>query len=95
MPLLGLLLGKINLTEAKFVFVPATASKAEVAFRYGAFLQSVIDFLIIALSIFIVIRFLSRFQRKKEEQSPPPQVSNEEKLLSEIRDILKQKSDKT
>lgn len=92
MPLLGLLLGKVNLADLKYVIIPASGSVSEVAFKYGAFLQSVIDFLIIALSIFLIIRLLMSFKKKKEEQQPTtPEMSKEEKLLSEIRDILKEK----
>ena len=93
MPLIGLLLGKINIAELKYVIKPATGSASEVALRYGGFLQSVIDFLIIALSIFLAIKFLASFNKKKEEQKQPvvPEISKEEQLLSEIKDILKTK----
>ena len=60
---------------------------------YGVFLQNVLDFLIIAFSIFMAIRLINRFKKKEEEAPPappaPPEPSNEEKLLAEIRDLLK------
>lgn len=92
MPLLGLILGKVNFADLKYVITPATENVAEVALKYGAFLQSVIDFLIIALSIFLMIKLLSSFKKKKEEETVAvPEPSKEEVLLAEIRDLLKDK----
>lgn len=89
MPLIGLILGKVNLTDLKYVITPAAEEVAEVAFKYGAFLQSVIDFLIIALSIFLMVKLLSSFKKKKEEEKVAiPEPSKEEILLTEIRDLL-------
>jgi large conductance mechanosensitive channel len=94
MPLLGLILGKVNFTNLKFIIVPATEASEEAAIKYGAFLQSVVDFLIIALSIFLMIKLLSVFKRKKEQETTaPPEPSKEELLLAEIRDLLKNKLD--
>lgn len=63
--------------------------------NYGMFVQNVVDFLIIAFCIFVAIRLLSKLKRKKEEEpaapAPAPEPTNEEKLLSEIRDLLKDK----
>ena len=92
MPLIGIILGGINFTDLKYVIKPATDSAAEAAVKYGAFIQSIIDFLIIALVIFIFIKLISRF--KKKEASLPvsfPIPTNEELLLTEIRDLLKEK----
>lgn len=92
MPVLGVLIGGINFIDLKYVITPASGDVAEVAFRYGAFIQSVIDFLIIAFSIFLFIKLLSSL--KKEEPAPEPthpEPSNEEILLTEIRDLLKKK----
>jgi len=92
MPLIGIILGGINFTDLKYVIKPATDSAAEAAVKYGAFIQSIIDFLIIALVIFIFIKLISRFKRK--EASLPvsfPVPTNEELLLTEIRDLLKEK----
>ncbi len=91
MPLLGLILGKVNFSDLKYIIRPATEGVAELAIRYGAFLQSVIDFLIIALSIFLIIKLLASLKKKKEEVEVIPQPSKEEVLLTEIRDILKEK----
>ncbi|WNQ10744.1 large conductance mechanosensitive channel protein MscL [Paenibacillus aurantius] len=85
-PILGLLLGGLDFSAMSFTY-------GETVIKYGAFLQTVIDFFIVAFSIFFVIKALSRFRRKedkKEEKREVPAPSNEERLLSEIRDLLKQ-----
>jgi large conductance mechanosensitive channel len=65
--------------------------KGVAVFAYGAFIQSVIDFLIIAFCIFLLVKFMNRLTRKKEEAPAPaaPELSTQEKLLMEIRDELK------
>lgn len=84
MPLFGLLSGGVDLNGLSYVY-------GETELKYGAFLQTVLDFFIISLSIFFFIRALSRFKPKKEEKkTDPPKPSNEEVLLAEIRDLLKQ-----
>ncbi|NLL49076.1 MAG: large-conductance mechanosensitive channel protein MscL [Firmicutes bacterium] len=93
-PLLGLVLGRVDLTALKIVLREATDTTAGLAITYGVFLQNILDFLIIAFSIFMMIRVINRF-KKKEEEAPaappaPPEPSAEEKLLAEIRDLLKE-----
>ncbi len=86
MPLIGMVTGGIDLTGLNL-----TVGSASVA--YGAFLQNVIDFLIIALCIFIMIKAISKITRKKNEEATveaPAEPGVEEKLLTEIRDLLKQ-----
>lgn len=94
MPVLGLILGKVNITDLKIVIEPAAGDIPELAIRYGAFLMSMMDFLIIAFSVFIAIRFINRFMMKKkvEEESKPAEPPKEETLLTEIRDLLKERS---
>ena len=59
---------------------------------YGLFIQNIIDFLIIALCVFLIVKLMSSFRRKKEAApAPPPEPSGEEKLLAEIRDLLREK----
>jgi len=90
MPLLGLVMGGVNFADLKYVFRAAQGDIPELALRYGAFIQSIIDFLIIAFSIFMFIKMLSRMKKKQEETpAAPPEPSKEEVLLGEIRDILK------
>lgn len=86
MPIIGLISGGIDFSNLQITV-------GEAAIKYGAFIQSIIDFLIIAISIFFVVRGINRFKKKEEEEPAiPPEPSKEEVLLSEIRDILKQKS---
>ncbi|AHM57436.1 large-conductance mechanosensitive channel [Peptoclostridium acidaminophilum DSM 3953] len=90
MPLLGLVMGGVNFTDLKYVFRAAQGDIPELALRYGAFIQSIVDFIIIAFSIFMFIKMLSRMKKKQEEApAAPPAPSNEEVLLGEIRDLLK------
>ena len=112
MPPIGLLVGGVNFKDLKLVMQAAkpevlneagevvTPAVAEVTLNYGNFLQQTFDFLIIAMSIFIVIKVItkvSEMTKKKEEEAksaapaPPPAPSAEEKLLTEIRDLLKEK----
>ena len=97
MPPLGLLIGGVNFTDLKWVMkgpeVVDGVEQAAVTLNYGNFLQATFDFLIIAFSIFLFIRLLTKLtEKKKEEQTAPapaPAPSEEVKLLSEIRDLLK------
>ena len=80
MPLVGLLLGGIDISDKKFVFGQATV-------KWGMFLQTVIDFAIIAFAIFLIIKLIAKLQRKETET--PAEPTAQEKLLIEIRDLLK------
>lgn len=88
MPIIGLLLGGINFTNLKFVLKEAKDGAQAATLNYGTFIQNVVDFLIIAFCIFIVIKVINSFQKKKEEPSETPQ---DILLLQEIRDLLKNK----
>lgn len=93
MPLLGKLLGGINFSDLALVLTPAQVGAdgkevaAAVLLKYGAFLQSVIDFTLIALSVFVAIKLINKLQRKREQVPAPP--AEEIVLLTEIRDALK------
>lgn len=88
MPLLSILTGGINFSDLKVIITPAVEGVSEeVAFKYGAFIQNVIDFLIIAFCIFLIIKFLSKF--KKKEEAKPAEPPKDVLLLEEIRDLLK------
>lgn len=99
MPIISLCTGGTGYGELKYVIkegVPAGADGAaaieEVAINYGTFIMNIVDFFIIALSIFVAIRVTTKFMKKEkkaEEEAPAPEPSAEEKLLTEIRDILK------
>lgn len=82
-PFLGILLKGINFSNLSYTF-----GKAEI--KYGLFVQSVIDFFIISFSIFLFIRFLMKFKRKKEEEEVAEEPDSKEVLLTEIRDLLKE-----
>ncbi|MDD3924940.1 MAG: large-conductance mechanosensitive channel protein MscL [Erysipelotrichaceae bacterium] len=92
MPLVSLIIGTAKFNELKVVFTPATETAAEVALRYGSFIQNIIDFLLIALSIFVVVRLLNKFKKKEEAlPKPEPQPDPTVSLLTEIRDELRSK----
>lgn len=67
MPLLGLATGRVNLADLKIVLMEKSALSSEVALRYGSFIQTIIDFLIISASIFIIVKFFNRVKRIQEE----------------------------
>ncbi len=100
MPPVGVLVGGVNFTELKAELKPAEivdgVEQAAVTLNYGNFLQATFDFIIIALSVFLLIRLMSKLMRKKEEApatpAAPPAPSKEEVLLTEIRDLLKAQS---
>lgn len=87
MPPLGLLVGGTNFTDLKLVLKDAVGNTPAVTLNYGNFIQVAFDFLIIAVSIFIVIKAINA-AKKKEEKKPQ---TKEEILLTEIRDLLKEK----
>ena len=97
MPPIAMLLGNSKFTEMKLVLQSAVMEGEEVikpaiTFNYGNFIQVVIDFLIVGVSIFFVIKAMNSMKRKKEEEpapAAPPAPTKEEKLLTEIRDLLK------
>lgn len=94
MPIIGSLLGGRSFADMKYIITAASGEIAEVSIRYGSFLQSMIDFLIIAFSIFVFIKLLASMKRKDIETIDEPEAvtkSNEEILLEEIRDLLKER----
>jgi len=93
MPILGIILGKINFTALKLVITPAEGDKPEVAVLYGSFIQNVVNFLIMAFVIFLMVKLVNNLKKPtKEEEAPAIEVpTKEETLLAEIRDILKNK----
>ena len=92
MPVIGLIVGGIDFTALKIILTPAVGDTAEVAILYGTFIQTIVDFLLIALSVFCVVKVLSKLKKKEEAKpeahaAPPQDVV----LLTEIRDLLKAK----
>ncbi len=92
MPAVSALTGGVSFTDLKYVITEASGDVAEVAISYGSFIQNVVDFFIIAMSIFMALKVIMKL-KKKEEEAPaaPPAPSKEEVLLTEIRDLLKEK----
>ena len=90
MPILTVLTGNVSFRDLKIVLKAATETQSEIAILYGNFIQASIDFLIIAISIYFIIKFIARF-KKKEELVENPVVVQEDTLsvLKEIRDSLK------
>jgi len=83
MPIVGLLLGGFDFTNLQYTYADATI-------KYGQFIQNVVDFFIIAFSIFLFVKLLQKFKKKQEVKTEEKAPTTEEKLLSEIRDILKE-----
>jgi large conductance mechanosensitive channel len=91
MPPIGFILGGTKFTNLAITLKEASGDIPAVSINYGNFIQVVIDFIIIAFMIFMMIKIMNSIQRKKEETAPAAEPSNEEKLLTEIRDLLKNK----
>ena len=106
MPVLGLITGKMDFSELKLIIQPAveevlneagevvTPGVAEISINYGAFIQSIISFLLIALAVFALLKVISKLHRKKKEEpkpEPKPKPDPQIVLLTEIRDLLKEK----
>lgn len=90
MPPIGTLLGNVDFSGLSVTLREAAAGKDAVQLRYGAFVNTLVDFLIVALAIFMVIKAMNTLRRKKEEApAAPPEPTPQEKLLTEIRDLLK------
>ncbi|SDS67857.1 large conductance mechanosensitive channel [Halopseudomonas litoralis] len=95
MPPLGLLIGGVDFSDLAVVLREAQGELEAVTLGYGAFIQSVVDFLIIAAAIFVAVKVMNNLKRKEQEApSAPPAPSTEEVLLTDIRDLLRQQANK-
>ena len=95
MPLIGWMFGGIDFKDLKYVITPASEGVEEAAIRYGSFIQNIVNFLLIALVVFCVIKVINRFQRKREAEEAVEELiepTEEILLLREIRDSLQKKS---
>ena len=89
MPIIGVLIGNVNFSDLQIKLGEPLEGAEQAAIKYGMFIQEVVNFLIIALCIFMVIKVINKLQKKKEEApAPVPEPTKEEVLLSEIRDAL-------
>lgn len=95
MPPIGYVTGGVDFSDKKFVLKPGdpAAKVEEVAVHYGNFINSIIQFLIVAFCIFLVVKAINSLKKKEEATAPatPPEPSKEELLLTQIRDILAEK----
>jgi len=98
MPPIGVLIGGINFTDLAITLKHASVNAAgqavpAVTINYGSFIQTIFDFTIIAFAIFLMIKGINSFHKKKTEEAAaaPPPPTKEEQLLTEIRDLLKEK----
>lgn len=87
MPVIGIIFGGLD-------FEALSVTIGEASINYGLFIQSIVDFFIIALTIFLIVKLVGKLRKPKpEESAKAPEPSAEEKLLAEIRDLLKAKQD--
>ena len=95
MPIIGMILGNVNFSSLEIKLGEPVEGVEQAAIRYGVFIQEIVNFLIIALCIFMVIKVINKLQKKKEEApAAAPEPTKEEVLLTEIRDALNKIADK-
>lgn len=103
MPAIGIFTGGVNFSEHKWIIQKAVMDGAEVvtpevAITWGAFVQAIVDFIIVAFCIFVAIKFVNQLKRKPEPEPEPapeaPAGPTQEELLTEIRDLLKKEVNK-
>lgn len=93
MPIIGVLTSGVDFKSLKFTIKEVSENIPAVTINYGMFIQTIIDFTIIAFCIFLAIKAINRLkQNKPKEDDAPKELSDETKLLSEIRDLLKNRS---
>lgn len=92
MPPIGVLIGGVDFTKLAFTLKEAVGNTPAVTLNYGNFIQTLVDFTIITFAIFMAVKFINRL-KKKEVAAPTvaPELSREEQLLIEIRDLLKER----
>lgn len=90
MPPIGVAMGGVDFSSLAYVLQEAVGDAKAVTINYGKFIQTIIDFLIVAMAVFVGIKAMNSMKKAEEEApSEPPKPSNEEVLLTEIRDLLK------
>lgn len=90
MPLIGLVIGGIDLGKLDIVLKAATDTSEAVTLGLGTFLTTIIDFILVAFVIFLMVKAINAFHKKKEEVPAPEAAATTEELLTEIRDLLKE-----
>ena len=95
MPIIGMIIGNVDFTSLEIKLGEPVEGAEQAAIKYGMFIQEIVNFLIIALCIFMFIKLITKMQKKKEEEpAPAPEPTKEEVLLTEIRDALNKMADK-
>ena len=95
MPIIGMIIGNVDFSSLEIKLGEPVEGAEQAAIRYGMFIQEIVNFLIIALCIFMVIKVINKMQKKKEEApAPAPEPTKEEVLLTEIRDALNKIAEK-
>ena len=95
MPIIGMIIGNVDFTSLEIKIGEPVEGAEQAAIKYGMFIQEIVNFLIIALCIFMFIKLITKMQKKKEEEpAPAPEPTKEEVLLTEIRDALNKMADK-
>ena len=100
MPIIGYAIAGVNFADLKVVLSPAVLDEAgevvkpESAILYGSFIQQCIDFILIAICVFLFIKLINKAKRKQEEEEAEPEGPTEKDLLTEIRDLLKENGEK-
>lgn len=95
MPPIGMLIGGIDFSSLAVTIKHATATAPAVTINYGVFINTIITFIIVAFAVFLLVKFMNSLTRKQEEApAPAPAPTTEEKLLTEIRDLLKKDAKK-
>ena len=89
MPVLGILTGGVDFKDLNITLAQAVGETPAVTLNYGAFIQNVFDFIIIAFAIFMMVKALNKLKKEQPKEEAAPEPSAEEKLLTEIRDLLK------
>lgn len=93
MPPIGLMIGGVDFSKLAITLQEASGDVAAVSINYGSFIQNVFDFVIVAFAIFMVVKGMNSMKKKEEEKpEEPAKPSEEQVLLSEIRDLLKQQN---
>ena len=90
-PIIGLLTGRIDLSDKVFVIREATESIAAVSIKYGAFITALINFLIVSFVIFMIVKQINLLKAKEEKKPKEDKISDEVRLLTEIRDAVSQR----
>lgn len=92
MPPIGVLVGGVNFADLAVTIKEASGDTPAVMWKYGSFIQTIVDFTIIAFAIFLVVKLINKLKRQQPAApAPAPEPTREELLLTEIRDLLKER----